>query len=85
MEAVKRGGNRQVLHEVIRECALAAWAALKDGQPNPLIDSLMADDTLLGLMDAPTIRACLNADDYVGDAPARARQLAQLLRTAIEG
>ena len=35
MEAVKRGGNRQVLHEVIRECALAAWAALKDGQPNP--------------------------------------------------
>ena len=27
MEAVKRGGNRQVLHEVIRECALAAWAA----------------------------------------------------------
>ena len=85
MEAVKRGGDRQVLHEVIRECALAAWAALKDGRANPLIESLMADNTLLGLMDEPTIRSCLNADDYVGDAPARARQLAQLLRTAIEG
>ena len=26
MEAVKCGGNRQVLHEVIREHALSCWA-----------------------------------------------------------
>ena len=33
MAAVKAGGDRQVLHEVIREHSLAAWAELQAGVP----------------------------------------------------
>ena len=43
MELVKRGGDRQALHEVIREHALAAWAEVQAGRPNPLIESLCTD------------------------------------------
>jgi adenylosuccinate lyase len=36
MECVKRGGDRQILHEVIRDHSLAAWAEVQLGQSNPL-------------------------------------------------
>ena len=39
MECVKRGGDRQELHEVIRDRSLAAWAEVQAGRPNPLRDS----------------------------------------------
>lgn len=80
MASVRAGGNRQVLHEVIREHSLAAWAELQAGRPNPLIDSLTADERLLALMPADQIYALLDAADYVGDAPQRARQLAVQVR-----
>ena len=83
MEAVKRGGDRQVLHEVIREHALTAWAALRSGGENPLIAGLMGDSTMLSLMPAEAIQAALKSDDYVGDAPIRARAVARAIRTEI--
>ena len=46
MEAVKRGGDRQEMHEVIREHALAAWAEVQAGEANPLIPALCADARL---------------------------------------
>ena len=35
MECVKRGGDRQELHEVIREHAMAAWAEVQAGRAEP--------------------------------------------------
>jgi adenylosuccinate lyase len=82
MEAVKRGGNRQELHEVIRTHSLEAWAVIRTGAENPLRAGLAGDSVLLGLMNRETILRCLEADDYLGDAPRRARALATLLRGA---
>ncbi len=82
MEATRRGGDRQALHEIIREHSLAAWETLHQGKPNPLVDSLCADETLNTLLTAKTIRATLVAESYVGDAPQRARELAMALRNA---
>ena len=43
MEAVKRGGNRQELHEKIRQHSMAATARMKEGEPCDLLDRLAAD------------------------------------------
>ena len=43
MEGVKRGGNRQELHEVIRTCSMAATARMKEGQPCDLLSRLAAE------------------------------------------
>jgi len=85
MEAAKRGGDRQQLHEVLREHALTAWASMQAGQGNPLIDGLAADETMLSLMSEGEIRACMKSDDYVGDAPQRARGLVKQIRSLIGG
>ena len=44
MDAVKRGGNRQELHERIREHSMAAGAVVKkEGKENDLVDRIAAD------------------------------------------
>ncbi len=84
MEAVKAGGDRQELHEVIREHSLVAWQALQAGEPNPLAANLLADPRISHLVDREAGLRLLDASDYVGDAPQRAREMAAAIRTGIE-
>jgi len=84
MEAVKAGGDRQTLHEVIREHSLAAWAAVQSGAPNPLAARLAADARIQALVPPGQIASLLDASHYVGDAPARARALAAKIRQQME-
>lgn len=80
MALVKRGADRQEMHELIREHSLAAWAKLQEGEANPLIESLCADAHVLRYVEAGDARVLLNADVYVGDAPQRARGIASAAR-----
>lgn len=43
MEASKRGGDRQELHERLRQYSFQAQDAVEGGQANPLIDLILAD------------------------------------------
>ena len=43
MESVKRGGNRQELHERIRQHSMAATARMKEGEPCDLLERLAGD------------------------------------------
>ena len=85
MEAARRGGDRQELHEVIRGHSLAAWQAMQVGAPNPLTDRLLADERLTTLVPVDEARRLLDAGDYVGMAPAAARRLAAQVRAALHG
>ena len=70
MELVKRGGDRQDFHEVIREHAMSAWTEVQAGRPNPLSESLSADSRITQHASREQVLAWLDAADYVGDAPA---------------
>ncbi len=76
MEAARAGGNRQELHERIRNAAMEAWAALARGEDNPLAQALAADAALTALVDPAEIRRLLDPVKHVGTAPQRARVLA---------
>ena len=73
MEAVKRGGDRQELHEKIRELSMIAGSNVKDkGEPNNLLELIAAEpmfgiglEELKGLMD-PAL--------YVGRAPEQTKE-----------
>jgi adenylosuccinate lyase len=76
MEAVKAGGDRQVLHEALRDAAMAAHERLAAGGDNPLGQLLVDDERLTALLDPAEIRHLLDPSDHLGDAPERARALA---------
>lgn len=83
MEAVKAGGDRQHLHELIREQSLVAWKALQEGKPNPLADNLLADPRITDLVPRERAYSLLQASAYVGDEPQRARNIASAIRAAV--
>ncbi len=76
MLTVKNGADRQEMHEVIRTHSLKAWARLQEGEANPLVEALCADPYVLRFVTPAAALIALNAEDYVGDAPERARKLA---------
>ena len=68
MSAVKRGGNRQELHERIREHSMAAGKRVtEEGLDNDLIDRIAADP-MFGLTKEE-ILAEMDPKEYVGRAP----------------
>jgi adenylosuccinate lyase len=73
MALVKAGADRQEWHERIRKHSLSAWAAINEGKPNPLVDALCADPEVLRYVSAEQAHHLLDASEYVGDAPSRAR------------
>ncbi len=83
MALVKAGGDRQELHERIRQHSMAAWAAIQRGEANPLTDLLVGDKLMSSLLAPEEIRAILAAGAGVGDAPERARALACAIREAL--
>ncbi|MGH7707774.1 MAG: adenylosuccinate lyase [Vulcanimicrobiaceae bacterium] len=76
MEAVRAGGDRQELHEAIRDAAMRAYDVVARGEPNPLAELLAADARLSSRVAAGRIRTLLDPSQYVGDAPERARAVA---------
>lgn len=81
MAAVKGGADRQEMHAVIREHALHAWAEIGVGRANPLIDTLCGDARVTQFVDAARARLLLEAREYIGHAPQRARRIAKYLQT----
>ena len=68
MDAVKRGGNRQELHERIRQLSMEAGRNVKEkGLDNNLLELIAADPAFgLSLED---LKACMEPSRYVGRAP----------------
>lgn len=68
MDAVKAGGDRQELHEKIRDLSQAAANRVKvEGQPNDLLKRIAADPAF-GL-DKNSLEGIMNPAAYVGRAP----------------
>ena len=84
MDAVKAGGDRQELHEVIRANAQAAAAHVKlDGGENDLLERLAEDPHFAGMnLD---LAETLRAEKYAGRAPEQVREyLAEEVKPFLE-
>ncbi len=75
MELGRRGADRQMMHEVIREQSLKAWACVQEGKANPLADLLSSEASILKFMNKDEITRCLDASDYYGDAVRMTQQI----------
>ena len=67
MEAVKRGGDRQVLHEIIRKCSMEATAKMKNGEECDLLSRLAAEKDFGLTVDE--MNELLSPELYIGRCP----------------
>ena len=80
MQAVEKGGNRQELHERLRQHAIAAGKQVKEeGLPNDMVERIAADPAF-GLT-REEIEAGLVPENFVGRAPQQVEEfLANILQ-----
>jgi adenylosuccinate lyase len=79
MDAVRRGGDRQQLHEKIREHSMAAGREVKEeGKPNDLIERILADESF-GLKKED-LEGILVPENYTGRS---AEQVSEFLEEFI--
>ena len=82
MEAVKRGGDRQALHEIIRRCSMEATARMKDGESCDLLERLAAEGSF-GLSLAE-MEALLDPQAFIGRCPEQVEAFLARVRPLLE-
>ena len=83
MEAVKRGGDRQEIHEIIRKNSMEATAKMKNGEACDLTARLAADPAF-GMTEAE-INALLEPDKYIGRCPEQVTALVEKVKPLLAG
>lgn len=83
MAAAKKGGDRQALHECIRQASMQAWDDIQAGQPNPLANLLAADSLISQYLSPTDLTALMNADNHIGNAPQKTLALASQISKAL--
>ena len=68
MDAVESGGDRQELHEKIRQYSMQAGRVVKeDGKPNDLLERIAADPAFGKNIDE--LKNMMKPENFVGRAP----------------
>ncbi len=80
LEAVKNGADRQVMHEVLREISMEAWALVSVGEENPMLELLMKREEVLKFVGKEKLEKIIDPQSHLGTAPVRARELLTSLR-----
>jgi len=83
MEAVKRGGDRQELHEIIRRCSMEATAKMKNGESCNLLSRLAAEEQF-GLTEQE-MEELLRPELYIGRCAEQVEALVEKVRPIIAG
>ena len=83
MAAVKRGGDRQQVHEIIRRASMEATEKMKAGESWDLIAALAADPAF-GLTEAE-IRAVMKPAHYIGRCPEQVAAFTKRVRAQTQG
>ena len=81
MEGVKRGGDRQKLHEIIRVCSMEATARMKQGEGCDLLSRLAAHPEFS--MTEAEMTAVLEPSKYIGRCPEQVEKLVGEIRAAV--
>ena len=78
MEGVKRGGNRQELHEIIRRCSMEAIAGMDRGEPCDLLSMLAAEPEFP--LNEEEMTDVLDPSAYIGRCPEQVQALVDKTR-----
>lgn len=78
MTGVKAGGDRQELHEAVRELSMEAARVVKEeGKDNDLLQRIAADERFRGLVSLEGLTQVLDARNFVGRAPEQVLEFIQ--------
>ncbi|HES57808.1 MAG TPA: adenylosuccinate lyase, partial [Firmicutes bacterium] len=84
MALAKAGADRQAMHERLRQHAMEAWQAAPEQRGEALTARIQDDPAIRRYVDSTELQELMNARAHVGDAPRRARALAEEIRRSLQ-
>lgn len=76
VEAVKKGADRQKLHEILRGISMKAWQEMHSGKENPMENLILENIEIKKYLSPTDIKKILNVKNYTGNASQKALELA---------
>lgn len=83
MESVKKGANRQEIHETLRDISMTAWEEIQNGNKNPMYKLLYKNKQITHFLSKKNIERLLDVTNHIGTAPERSLQLVQEIKMNI--
>ena len=80
MDLVKKGGDRQEMHEKLKELSFLAWTDVQRGKPNPLQQLLLQEPTFLSFLSTAQIQKHFNPLTHIGIAKERTQRFLKILQ-----
>lgn len=80
LAAVKKGADRQQMHEILRQIALVAWEEIQKGHANPMKQLLLENEKISVYLSAEDINTMMHVSSHIGTAPKRAKNLLLIIR-----
>jgi len=80
LEAVKKGADRQEMHEVLRINSMIAWGDIQNGKKNPMMQLLLQDKLVSKYLNKVELEKLMEVENHIGSAPERAKKLVKLIR-----
>ncbi len=71
METVRKGANRQQMHEILRELSMKAWKQLQEDKANPLSMLIKQDISISKFIPKEKLETLLDPKKHLGLAPQR--------------
>jgi adenylosuccinate lyase len=84
IKAVKKGADRQRMHEIIRDYAIDAWDKVQNNESNLLSQNLAEDTYIAEFLSKKEISDSLSVGQHLGTASQRAKKLVQKINKAIK-
>ena len=81
IELVKKGADRQKIHEIIREYSMLSWNKVTEGKKNPLVNLLSNDKRVLEYISKEDINRFFNPRDHIGIAMERTERFLRKLKS----
>lgn len=81
MQSVKKGANRQEMHEHLRTLTLEAWSVVQSGKNNPLAEKFSKDRTIMKYISNEELKKFLNVSTHIGTAKERALKIVKKIST----
>ena len=80
---IKKGADRQQMHELLRKHSLNAWQKLENGLANPLVSEIVEDVTFQQFLTPDELLDLMQSQTNTGIASQAARQLAAEIKEAV--
>jgi adenylosuccinate lyase len=74
IESVKKGADRQLMHETLRNISMEAWSLVSVGEENPMIELLGKSEEILKYIEKEDIKKMLSPEKHLGTVVIRTNE-----------